>query len=92
MAMITFLHICSFINLFSCAVVIFLSIKLMRRSTEFNKVTERLRKLDGLYCRMAEELRNITDAIMLSDEPGATLFYEKLTELHKQFMAVGKDD
>jgi hypothetical protein len=69
-----------------------MSIKLIRRSRELRKVTERLEKLEKYYMNMALELQNLTDAVMLSDLDGAGIFYEKILSLHKQFMAVGEED
>jgi hypothetical protein len=69
-----------------------MSIKLIQRSRELKKVTKRLEKLEHYYMGMAQELQNMTDAVMLGDGPGLVIFYQKLTNLHEQFMSVGVDD
>jgi len=69
-----------------------MSIKLIRRSRELKKVTKKLEKLEHYYIGMAQELQNMTDAVMLGDGPGLVIFYQKLTNLHEQFMSVGVDD
>ena len=77
---------------FLCAGISIMSIKLIQRSRELKKVTKRLEKLEHYYMGMAQELQNMTDAVMLGDGPGLVIFYQKLTNLHEQFMSVGVDD
>jgi hypothetical protein len=91
--MIAAISTISSILCFLCAgMSICMSIKLIRRSRELKKVTKRLEKLEHYYIGMAQELQNMTDAVMLGDGPGLVIFYQKLIDLHKQFMSVGVDD
>ena len=69
-----------------------LSIKLIRRSRELNRVINKLEKLEHYYVNMAQELQNMSDAFMLKDIPGLEIFHQKLTDLHNKFMAVSIDD
>ena len=84
--------ICSVLCLLCACMSICMSIKLMRRSRELRKATERTEKLERLYGRMAQELHNMTDSMVLFDADGVAIFYQKILDLHIEFMAIGVDD
>lgn len=73
------------------AIFIFCIAKTRKQSMQLRKALENTRKMEKLYGYMAQELRNIADAKALHDDEGIVIFYDKLLELHKQFMEVEVD-
>jgi hypothetical protein len=73
------------------AISIFYIVKNHKQSVQLQKALENTRKMEKLYGYMAQELRNIADAKALHDDEGIRIFYDKLLELHKQFMEVEID-
>ena len=79
--------LCTALGCATLVAIVLLTVQIRR----LNRTRRDLQHLERLYISMTQEFVNMVDSMILQDPEGVAIFYAKVHELSRRFLAVGKE-